>query len=99
MISLNKTVTASLLCLAAATAIAAAPPLLNDPVDISGDFRALENFYYLADKVSEFDPATHAGKISYQRAQYRVRHAFDNDVSLITAVRPNEFPENEYASN
>src|ERR1035438_9974235 len=99
MIVLIKIATASLLCLAAATAIAATPPLLNDPVDINGDFHALENFYYLADKVSEFDPATHAGKIVYQRAQYHVRHAFDNDLSLITAVPPNEFPENQYAAN
>ncbi len=68
-------------------------------MDISGDFRALENFYYLADKVSEFDPATHAGKAVYQRAQYRVRHAFDNDLSLITAVGANEFPDNQYAAN
>jgi alpha-D-xyloside xylohydrolase len=99
MIALNKIAAASLFCLAAATAIAATPRLLNDPVDISGDFRALENTYYLADKVSEFDPATHSGKIVYQRAQYRVRHAFDNDLSLITPVKPNEFPENEYAAN
>ena len=99
MIAFKKIATASLLCLAALTPIAATPPLLNDPVDVSGDFRALENFYYLADKVSEFDPATHAGKIVCQRAQYRVRHAFDNDLSLITAVGPNEFPENQYAAN
>ncbi|HXR05517.1 MAG TPA: TIM-barrel domain-containing protein [Verrucomicrobiae bacterium] len=101
MIALNKTAIASLLCLGAASAIAGTSPftLLNDPVDISGDFRALENFYYLADKVSEFDPATHAGKAVYQRAQYRVRHAFDNDLSLITAVGANEFPDNQYAAN
>ncbi len=99
MIAFKRIATASLLCLAAATARAAAPPLLNDPVDVSGDFRALENFYYLADKVSAFDPATQAGKIVCQRAQYRVRHAFDNDLSLITPVGPNEFPENQYAAN
>jgi alpha-D-xyloside xylohydrolase len=99
MIASNKIATFSLLCVAATTVIAAAPPLLNDPVDVSGDFRALENFYYLADKVSEFDPDTHAGKIVYQRAQYHVRHAFDNDLSLITAVPPNEFPEDQYAAN
>ena len=99
MIAIKSIATASLLCLAAATAALAAPPLLNDPVDVSGDFRALENFYYLADKVSEFDPATHAGKIVCQRAQYRVRHAFDNDLSLITPVGPNEFPDNQYAAN
>ena len=28
-----------------------------------------------------------------------MRHAFDNDLSLITAVPPNEFPENQYAAN
>jgi len=99
MIASNKIATFSLLCVAATTVIAAAPPLLNDPVDVSGDFRALENFYYLADKVSEFDPDAHAGKIVYQRAQYHVRHAFDNDLSLITAVPPNEFPEDQYAAN
>ncbi len=87
MNALNKIAAASLLCLAAATAIAAIPPLLNDPVDISGDFRAMENFYYLADKVSAFDPATHSGKITYQRSQYAVRHAFDNDLAIITPAR------------
>ena len=45
------------------------PPLLNDPVDISGDFRDFSNIYFLADKVAEFDPATASGKITYQRAQ------------------------------
>ena len=38
-----------------------APPLLNDPVDVSGDFRDFTDFYYLADRVEQFDPATHAG--------------------------------------
>jgi hypothetical protein len=86
MIAFCKFVTITMLCLAAAVAIAAAPQVLNDPVDVSGDFRALDNSYYFADKVSEFDPATHVGKIFYQRAQCRVPHAFDNDLSLITAV-------------
>jgi alpha-D-xyloside xylohydrolase len=100
MIVFNKIATAGLTCLAAATIFAAMPPtLLNDPVDICGDFRALENTYFLADQVAAFDPASHSGKIIYQRAQYHVRHAFDNDLSLITAVGPNEFPENEYAAN
>src|ERR1017187_6117031 len=98
MMALKKIACASFFCLAV-NAIAANPPLLNDPVDVSGDFRALENFYYLADKVSEFDPATHAGKIVYQRAQYHVRHAFNNDLALINAAGPNEFPENQYAAN
>ncbi|HEY5042630.1 MAG TPA: TIM-barrel domain-containing protein [Verrucomicrobiae bacterium] len=101
MIALNKIAAASLCCLATATAIAATSPftLLNEPVDISGDFRALENFYYLADKVSTFDPAAHSGKIIYQRSQYAVRHAFDNDLAVVTPAKSNEFPDNQYAAN
>jgi hypothetical protein len=44
-----------------------APPLLNGPVDVSGDFRALENFY--------------------QRAQFSVRHVFDNDLAAVTPAK------------
>jgi alpha-D-xyloside xylohydrolase len=99
MIALNKIAAIGLLSLAAVTVAIASPTLLNDPVDISGDFRALENTYYLADKVADFDPVTHTGKVIYQRAQYRVRHAFDNDLSLITPVEQNEFPAREYAAN
>jgi len=75
------------------------PPLLNDPVDVSGDFRDLSDFYYLADRVAAFDPATHAGTLTYQRAQYTVRHAFDNDLAVLKPAEPNEFPADEYASN
>jgi alpha-D-xyloside xylohydrolase len=75
------------------------PPLLNDPVDVSGDFRDLTDFYYLADRVEQFDPATHAGSLTYQGAQYAVRHAFNNDLAVIVPAKPNEFPENEYAAD
>ncbi|MDR3377628.1 MAG: alpha-xylosidase, partial [Verrucomicrobiae bacterium] len=98
MTTLKQIATAALFCWTIAT-IHAMPPLLNDPVDVSGDFHAPENSYFLADKVSGFDSITHSGTILYQRAQFRVRHAFDNDLALITAVGPNEFPENQYAAN
>src|SRR3954464_14068121 len=101
MTTFSKIFAAILAVSAAATTFAAnpQPPLLNDPVDVSGDFRDLSNFYYLADTLTGFDPATHAGKIVYQRSQFYVRHAFDNDLALITPAKPNEFPENEYAAN
>lgn len=75
------------------------PPLLNEPVDVSGDFRDFSDLYYLADRLSEFDPTTHSGKITYQRAQYFTRQAFDNMLAMIRPVGPNEFPEIEYAAN
>jgi alpha-D-xyloside xylohydrolase len=85
---------------AAFSTFAATPqPLLNEPVDVSGDFRDFSNFYYLADQFSGFDPATHTGKIIWQRSQYSVRHAFDNDLAVIVNALPNEFPANEYATN
>ena len=74
-------------------------PLLNDPIDVSGDFRDFSDTYYLADKLADFDPAAHSGKIVYQRAQYFTRQAFDNMLAVIRPVAPNEFPENEYEAN
>jgi alpha-D-xyloside xylohydrolase len=82
--------------LAAANSI---PPLLNDPIDVSGDFRDFSNLYYLADRLAAFDPATGTGKITYQRSGYFTRQAFNNMLAVIKPVTPNEFPENEYAAN
>lgn len=102
-LKLVRTVSLSLLAiLAAAGRVGAANPmlpLLNDPVDISGDFRDFSDTYFLADELGSFDPATASGKISYQRAQYYTRQAFDNMLAVIKPVAPNEFPENEYAAN
>ncbi|HAO78027.1 MAG TPA: hypothetical protein DCQ92_03425, partial [Verrucomicrobia subdivision 3 bacterium] len=101
MTTLQKTSAGIVALCAAISTFAANPqlPLLNEPVDVSGDFRDFSNFYYLADRLADFDSATHTGKILYQRSQYAVRHAFDNDLAIITPAKPNEFPENEYAAN
>ena len=71
--------------------------MLNDPVDVSSDFRDFSNFYYLADRLADFDPVTHTGNITYQRARYHVRHAFNNDLQMLEMTGGNEFPENQYA--
>ncbi|HEY1661585.1 MAG TPA: TIM-barrel domain-containing protein [Verrucomicrobiae bacterium] len=78
---------------------AAEQALLNEPLDISGDFRNFANTYYLADKLDGFDPATGEGKIEWQRAQYFTRQAFDNMLATLKPVDPNEFPTTEYAAN
>ena len=74
-------------------------PLLNEPVDVSPDFRDFSDLYYLADKLGDFDPATASGKITYQRAEYFTRQAFDNMLAVIKPVGLNEFPEDQYAVN
>ena len=73
--------------------------LLNEPVDISGDFRDFTNTYYLADSLAEFDPATATGKITYRRYEYYTRQAFDNMLACLSPVRANEFPGTEYAES
>src|SRR5690242_5842701 len=73
--------------------------LLNEPVDISGDFRDFSNTYFLADKLADFNPTSGDGKIVYQRAQYSVSMSFNNMQAKVKAVGPNEFPQNVYPVN
>ena len=70
--------------------------LLNEPIDISGDFRNFSNTYYLADSLSGFDPQNRQGKIMYRRYEYVTRQAFNNMLGVLQQVRPNEFPSGEY---
>ena len=67
--------------------------LLNEPYDISPDFRNFSNTYYLADSLSAFDPATVKGEITYHRYEYSTRQAFNNMLAVLKPVNPNEFPE------
>jgi alpha-D-xyloside xylohydrolase len=71
--------------------------LLNEPFDISGDFRNFSNAYYLADSLSSFDPSTGQGKIKYHRYEYFTRQAFNNMLGVLRQVKPIDFPEGEYA--
>jgi alpha-D-xyloside xylohydrolase len=88
------------LCAAISTFAANPPlPLLNEPVDVSPDFRDFSDLYYLADKLGDFDPVTASGKITYQRSEYFTRQAFDNMLAVLKPVGLNEFPENQYAVN
>jgi len=74
-------------------------PLLNEPLDVSGDFRDFANLYYVADQLKDFDPATHTGKITYQRSEYSTGMSFNHMVAALKPVEPNEFPANEYEAN
>lgn len=70
--------------------------LLNEPIDISGDFRNFTNTYYAADSLSEFNAQTGKGKVKYRRYQYTTRHAFNNTLSALEQAEQNEFPAIEY---
>lgn len=78
-----------------------APPnrLVNEVVDISGDFRDFSNTYYLADSLGRFDPERGEGTIVYHRYAYSTRQAFNNMLAVLRPVVANEFPEREYAAS
>jgi alpha-D-xyloside xylohydrolase len=71
--------------------------ILNEPVDISGDFYDFTNTYYLADSLGSYDPVTGSGELVYQRYENSTRLAFNNMMGALKMVNPNEFPTNEYA--
>lgn len=72
--------------------------LLNEPIDISPDFRNFSNTYYVADSLSSFDPQNGRGTISYKRYEYSTRQAFNNMLGVLRPVGANEFPPVEYAT-
>jgi len=74
------------------------PYLLNEPVDISPDFRDFTNTYFLADSLASFDASNGTGKIKYQRAVYHTRVAFNNMLAVLRPFQTIEFPE-VYAVN
>ena len=71
--------------------------LINEPVDISPDFRNFTNTYFLADSLNDFDPTTATGHIKWQRNQYVKRMAFNNELAVLRPDKSVGFPETEYA--
>ena len=70
--------------------------ILNEPKDISSDFSDMRNTYYLAEKLTDFDPVTASGKVQFERYNYQTQQAFDNMLLRLAPVNANEFPTTEY---
>ncbi len=75
------------------------PALLNDPVDVSSDFRDFRNSYFLADQLEGFDPTTGRGTLNWRRYQLYPQIAFNNIEAVLRPFRGITFPESEYAIN
>src|SRR5674476_1148966 len=73
--------------------------LINEPVDISPEFRNFANNYYLADSLSDFNPSAFSGTIEFQRNRYARRMAFDNELAVLRPDKGVVFPEGEYPVN
>ncbi len=86
-------------CLPAIAQSVAADKLINEPVDISPDFRSFTNTYFLADTLADFDPQTASGHIEWQRNRYYRRMAFNNELAVLQPFHGVVFPDSEYATN
>ena len=75
------------------------PGLLQDLVDVSPDFHEYRNSYFLADKLTGFDPSTGVGAITWVRHQLSPRIAFSNMENVLRPFDGVTFPEGEYAVN
>lgn len=73
--------------------------LVNEPIDISPDFRNFTNNYFIADSLVSFDPSTMSGTIQWQRNKYVRRFAFNNDLATLRPAKSVVFPETEYPVN
>src|SRR5689334_13756237 len=73
--------------------------LINEPIDISPDFKNFTNTYFIADSLASFDPATGSGTVQWQRNRYFRRYAFDNDLAALRPSQSLVFPQSEYAIN
>lgn len=74
-------------------------PLINEPVDISPDFRNFANTYFMADSLGSFNPSSVSGTIKFQRSRYTRRMAFDNELAVLRPDSGVVFPTGEYAVN
>ena len=52
--------------------------MLNHPIDCSEEFKSMENWYFIADSLADFNPDTATGYISFRRYIRKVRLSFDD---------------------
>ncbi len=73
--------------------------LINEPVDVSVDFRDFSNTIFFADSLASFDPQTGAGQLKWKRHEAFSAHNFDNSMLSYKRSFSNEFPAVEYAQD
>ena len=74
----------------------AQPSLVNEPLDISPDFRNYANYFFFADSLTSFDPASGKGRVKWMRHEATPVHAFNNSMLGYQPKSNNVFPEIEY---
>ncbi len=73
--------------------------LLSQPVDVSKDFYALENTFFFADSLSDFDVANGSGKILWKRHSLEPRQAFNTNGLWVQDLQMLDFPTPAYEND
>lgn len=72
------------------------PKLLNEVVDVSTDFKDIENEYFLADKLVHFDPSQNKGKLQWRRSGLYLDWAFNKLGLKLDRLNGKELPQEDY---
>ena len=80
-------------------ALPAAAQVLGDPPDLSADFRALEQVYFIASEVTAFDRSSGEGTLQWNRYERQPSYSFAKLDLPFSRVGGNEFPGTEYAAD
>ena len=72
------------------------PPLLNQSLDVSKDFLRMEDEFFLANRLVEFDSGSATGWLEWQRHVLATSMAFNKVALTLKKSTGREFPQGEY---
>lgn len=73
--------------------------LLNQPLDMSADFRDLSNTMFFADQLSSFDAQSGEGLVNWKRGHLAPRQAFNTNGAQLRKMRMLDFPFTAYEND
>lgn len=73
--------------------------LLNQPLDMSADFRDLSNTMFFADQLSSFDAQSGEGLVNWKRGHLAPRQAFNTNGAQPRKMRMLDFPFTAYEND
>lgn len=75
------------------------PYLMNQPIDVSADFRDLSNTMFFTDQLASFDVNSGEGLVNWKRGHLRPRQAFNTNGAQPRAMRMLDFPSPAYIND
>jgi len=69
---------------------------MGEFVDVSQDFQKLEPTYFIGSEVIDFDAATGAGALRWERHRRQTNYSFSKVDVAFARAESNEFPATEY---